>query len=47
MSTSMSTAEHLSLSLQITRFEGAGLHRAALPRIKVLRWLAAALKARC
>ncbi len=37
-------ARNLSLSLQIARFDGAALHRAALPRAKVLRWMAAALQ---
>ena len=33
----------LSLSLQIARFDGAGAHRAALPRHRVVRWLRRAL----
>lgn len=36
---------HLTLSLQFGKFDGAALHRAALPRHKVQRWLRAALKA--
>lgn len=35
----------LSLSLQFGKFDGAALHRAALPRHKVQRWLRAALQA--
>ena len=33
----------LSLSLQFARFEGVDLHRAALPRHKVTRWIRHAL----
>lgn len=35
----------LHLSLQITRFDGAPTHRAALPRHRVARWLRHALDA--
>ena len=34
---------HLTLSLQFARFDGAGDHRAALPRHKVARWIRHAL----
>ena len=34
---------HLTLSLQFARFDGAGAHRAALPRHKVARWIRHAL----
>ena len=34
----------LTLSLQIAKFADAPLHRAALPRHKVMRWLRAALQ---
>src|SRR5512133_3879342 len=34
----------LTLSLQFGKFEGVALHRAALPRHKVTRWLRAALQ---
>lgn len=35
---------HLSLSLQFAKFADAALHRATLPRYKVVRWLRAALQ---
>lgn len=35
----------LSLSLQWARFDGAALHRAALPRHRALRWIRHALQA--
>jgi probable rRNA maturation factor len=39
------TLNHLSLSLQFGRFEGAAAHRAVLPRHKVTRWIRHALAA--
>lgn len=39
------TLNHLSLSLQFGRFEGAAAHRAVLPRHKVTRWVRHALAA--
>ena len=35
---------HLSLSLQFGKLEGAAVHRAALPRHKVARWIRHALQ---
>lgn len=35
--------QHLTLSLQFARFDGAAPHRAALPRHKVARWIRHAL----
>lgn len=35
---------HLCLSLQFGKFDDAALHRAALPRHKVTRWIRAALQ---
>ena len=37
------TLNHLTLSLQFGRFDGAAEHRAALPRHKVARWIRHAL----